>query len=87
MAFHFGLVQAFGIPATHRPMEHKFRRCSRIRLMDHASVGGTNTDIPDSEIENTQHIVLRLDVGSALAHDACRSFTRFSSQDGFAIFS
>ena len=80
VAFHLGLVQALSIPATHRPMEHKFGRCSRVRLMFKSSIGGPDPDVPDSEIKNAQYNSRRLDESSVLTYDASGSFPRFSAQ-------
>ena len=51
IASHFGFMQALATTAAHRPTEYEHRKRHCVRLMFNTSIGGTDPDVPDSEIK------------------------------------
>ena len=51
IASHFAFVQALAATAAHRPTEYELRKRHCVRLMFNTSIGGTDPDVPGSEIK------------------------------------
>ena len=51
IAPYFGFMQVLATTAAHRPTEYEHRKRHCVRLMFDTSIGGTDPDVPDSEIK------------------------------------
>ena len=51
VASYFGFMQALATTAAHRPTEYEHRKRHCVRMMFNISIGGTDPDVPGSEIK------------------------------------